>query len=78
MRDGLEPLPNDLQAALEGLRPPSEASEVREALLSKLHASVGAEVVTGAPVAKAGLSVPWWVAGSRWWRGSVVAWRSID
>ncbi len=67
MSDGLEPLPDDLRAALDGLVPPAEAPEVREALLSKVHAlgaagALGATTV-GASAAGAGLTVPWWVAG---------------
>lgn len=69
MSDGFEPLPDDLRDALKDLLPPPEAPEVREALLSKLHATVGAAGVTAgatvgtATAASAGLTVPWWVAG---------------
>lgn len=64
MSDELEPLGSDLHEALSQLQPPPEAPGVREALLSKLHASAGAGVASTVGVAASGgLTVPWWVAG---------------
>lgn len=61
-----EPLPPELQRALEGLRPPVEPVGASEALLSQLHATVGVVATAsasavGAGATKAALTVPWWV-----------------